>query len=76
MTVGYCTLIREETENAEKWMGNLRVKADEYEYKERDRRIKDQFINGINDDEIMIEIIKGVTAIKNTNEIPSDKAFR
>ena len=34
----------------------------------KDRRFKEQFINGINDDDRMTEIKRGLAAIKNTNE--------
>ena len=52
---------------------NLRVKANKYEYNERDGQLKEQFINGINDKEMMIEIIKELAAIK--NEIVSDQVL-
>ena len=54
----YCKLIREKKENAKEWMGHLRG-----QYKERDGRLKEQFINGINDN-MMTEIIWELTAIK------------
>ena len=40
-------------------MGNLRIKANECVYKDKDRRIKEQFINSMNDDDMMAEIIRG-----------------
>ena len=43
-------------------------------YKEKDRRLKDQFINSINDyddNDMMTEIMRELTAIKNTSEITS-----
>ena len=58
-------------ENAEEWMGYLRLKANECEYKEKDRRLKEQFINGINDDEMKTEIIWELNAVKKTSEITS-----
>ena len=50
-------LTREQNENVEEWMGCLRIKANECGYKENDRRLKEQFKNGKNDDDIMIKII-------------------
>ena len=41
--------------------------------KKRDRRLKEQFINGINDDEITE--IKELTEIKKCNKITSDQVF-
>ena len=45
-------------------MGHLSIKANECEYKEGDKRLKEQFINRINDDKMMSEIIKELTTIK------------
>ena len=53
--------------------GHLRIKANEYGYKEKDRKLKEQFIDGINDNDMMTEIIRELTAIKKTNEIPVTK---
>ena len=52
----YCKSVKE-NKNAEDWIGHLRVRANECEYKEEDRRLKEQFINGINDDDLVTEII-------------------
>ena len=52
----YCKLIRQESVNAEEWMDCLKIRANECEYKEK-RIIKEQFINGINED-VMKEIIQ------------------
>ena len=38
--------------------GQLRLKANECGYKERDRRLKEQFINDVSDKVIMMEIIR------------------
>ena len=42
-----CKLVREEKVSAEEWLGQLGTKVHVCEYKERDSRIKDQFINRI-----------------------------
>ena len=57
LSLKYWKLIREQSKNADEWVGYLRMKANEYEYKEKDRRLKEQFINGIKDDKLMTEII-------------------
>ena len=36
-------------------------------YKDKDRILKEQFINGINEDDMMTETIRELTAIKKTN---------
>ena len=56
-------------------MGCIRVNASDCEYKEGDRRLKEQLTSVI-DDEMMTEIIKLLTAIKKTNEITSDHVLR
>ena len=50
-------------------MEHLKIKADECGYKERDIRLKEQLINGINDNYMMTQIIKEVTTIKKTNDV-------
>ena len=50
-------------------MGQLRLKANECGHKEGYRRIKEQFVNSISDEEMMIEIIREPTAIKETNKL-------
>ena len=47
-------------------MSHLRLKANECGYKEKDKRLKEQFINGKHNDR-MIKIIKELTMIKETN---------
>ena len=41
-------------------MGHLRIKANECCYKEKDRKLKEQFINGMNDDDMMTKVIRKV----------------
>ena len=53
------------------WTGLLQIKANEYDYKEKDRMLKEQLINGINDHDMITEIIIELTTIKITNEITS-----
>ena len=56
-------------------MGHLRIKASKYDYKEKDRRLKEQFINGINDEDMMTEIIRELTKIQKTNEVTSEQVL-
>ena len=51
--------------------GPPRIKVNEYRYKERGRRLKEQLINGINNNEMMTEIIRELRAVKKTSEIAS-----
>ena len=50
-------------------MGHLVIKANDYVYQERARRLKEQFINGIKDDDMMNEIVGDLAMIKRTNEV-------
>ena len=46
------------------------MNENECDYKEKDRRLKEQCINSINDDDIMIEIIKELTSNKRRIKLP------
>ena len=50
-------------------MDRLRIKAMECKYKVIDRRLKEKFINGINDQTITADIIVALIIIKDMNEI-------
>ena len=56
LSLQYCKLVRDEKESTEAWIGHLKVKANECEYKQRNRRPKEQFINGTNEDDIMTKV--------------------
>ena len=66
-------LSRDCNDMAEEWMGRLRMKGAECEYKEDDSHLKEKFMNGINDDVIMSEIMKELTAIKYTSTICNEQ---
>ena len=53
----YWKLIREQSENAGEWMDCLRLKENECKYRAKDRKLKEQFINGKNNNKMMKEII-------------------
>ena len=54
-------------------MDRLRVKATECKYKEVDRRLKEQFSNGITDQTITAEIIRGLESYPHMgNSSPSE----
>ena len=48
-------------------MGHLRPNGNVCGYIEEDRRLNEQLIYGISDEEMMIEIIRKLTATKDTN---------
>ena len=57
LSLQYCKLIREQSENAEGLKGHLKIQTNICKYKERDRILKEQFITGLNDDYILAEIM-------------------
>ena len=68
----YCRLTRQNSENAGKLEGRLRITATECNYQEIDRLLKEQFIHGCNDNYTLLEIILELTAIRDTNTITSN----
>ena len=59
----YRKLIRHNSENAEVWIRRLRTAAKECNTQNLDRWVKEQFIHGINDDNMLIEISSEPTAM-------------
>ena len=57
----FCKLIRHNGENAEEWMGRIQLAAIECNYKQLDRQLKEQFIHGVDDAEMLKETIKELT---------------
>ena len=56
-------------------MGRLWLLAIECNYKEVDRQLKEQFIHGLNDIEILGKIIKELTKICENEEITSESVL-
>ena len=46
LSLQYCKLSRDENKSAEEWLDSLRVMTNECNYKEHNRKLKEQFING------------------------------
>ena len=59
----------------QEWVGRLHINAAECNYKEHDRKLKEQFNYGIDDEEIMQEIIKELTAQRNIQEVDSEQVL-
>ena len=68
----YCISSRKQNKNAEEWNGSLRIKAKECEYKEKDKRLKEQFINSTNNDDLMTKIKQELMAINKMNEVTGE----
>ena len=56
--IQYFKLITGENESAEEWMGHLGFTAKECEYETCDRWLKEQYISGIYDGDMMTKIIR------------------
>ena len=59
-------------ENVEGWMGRIRTAVVECKNKGVDRQLKQQFIYGLNDDEMSTEIIRELTKCEKNVIIPSE----
>ena len=53
-------------------MGRLQVKAVECICKKYDRTLKEQFINGMNNEAITVTIINELMVMKDTSEVSSE----
>ena len=73
ISLQYCKLVREQKENAREWMGHLRMKANKCSYREKHIRLKEHFINGIHNDDMITEVIRKLIAVKTTMESPVSK---
>ena len=59
-------------ENVEEWMGRLMTAAVKCKYKEVDRQLKEQFIHGLNDNEMLAEVIRELTKYGEDVTIPRE----
>ena len=56
-------------------MGRLHMKATNFQYKEYHRRLKEQIRNSPDDENIITEIFKELTAMKDTSEVGRKKVL-
>ena len=64
-------LCRSDNQSAEEWMGRLRITAAECSYQELDRQLTEQFIHGLNDKDMLGEVIKELMASRSNDHIIS-----
>ena len=69
-------LYRLENKSVDEWMGRLHVTAAEYNYRELDRQLKEQFIHGLNDKLMLDEIISELTAKNNDEQVTSEGVLK
>ena len=65
-------LSRQDGESAEEFLGRLRSSTVECNCQEVDRQLKEQFIHGLNDMEMLGKIIREITKVKVNNTINSE----
>ena len=68
-------LCRYEGENADEWMGRLRVVVAECSYKEIDHQLKEQFIHGLNNKTILDKIIRELTTKSINDQMTSEEVL-
>ena len=73
LSLQYCLLKRKSHESTQEGMGRLCIMTADSKYKEYDRRLKKQFINDLDDENRKAEILKELTALKDTTEVSSDQ---
>ena len=56
-------------------MGKLRIAATECKYKEINRQLKEQFIHGLNDSDMSIEIIKKLVKLEENDNVTSEQVL-
>ena len=71
----FCKLGRRMNENAEEWLGRLRLAAVECNYKEIDRQLKEQFMHGLNDNDMPAEIISELTKAEESTAVISEQVL-
>ena len=63
---------RVEGKGVDEWMGRLSMAAAECGYKEIDRQLKEQFIHGLNDKDMLGKIIKELTTKSSDEQTTSE----
>ena len=71
----FCKLVRHPNENADEWMGRLRLVAVEYSYAEIDSQLKEQFIHRLNDNDILVEIIREHIKTEESKDMMSEQVL-
>ena len=70
----FCKLARKPDENAEEWMGRLRMSTTECNYKEIDKQLNEQCTHGLNSD-TSVEIRRELTKIEDNEIIISEQVL-
>ena len=65
----YCKFSRQNNKETEEWIKKIRIAVEGYNYKELDRQLKEKFIHGLNDNEMLTEIVHKLTTMKDTSTV-------
>ena len=68
----YHKLHRKDNKCVQEWMGRLRTRAAECQYKEYNRLVTEQFINGLNDNGMLNKILKEVATQEDIDDTTSE----
>ena len=66
-------LVRQSHKNAGEWMGRFRIATADCNYKEIDTQLKEQFIHGLNDNDMIMEIIEELTKTEIYENVTSEQ---
>ena len=66
---------RYKRESEEEWIKRVRLAANECEYEEQDRRVREQFICGINDEQMHSKMISEIKARSKADKITSKQVL-
>ena len=67
--------VRQPNENVEEWEGRLKLAAVECNYTEMYRQLKEQFIHGLNDNDILVIIIRELTKTEESKDVESKEVL-
>ena len=68
----FSKLYRLKGKSMEEWMGRLQVTTVECNYSEVDRKLKEQFIHGLNDKDMLDEVIRKIMTKNNREQTTSE----
>ena len=75
VSLQYCKLKRKSLESSQEWMCRLQIKATNYKYEGYDRKLKEQFINGLKNETIIGKILMEATALKDTSQVSNTQVL-
>ena len=64
LSLQYCKLSRTKSKSSEEWMGHVKFRANECNYKKHHSQLKEHFINGIHGEMMTAKIIKQLTMMQ------------